>query len=225
MKKYLGILIELFLVFALIVGIAYKKEKIKKVNLDIKTILIDPGHGGRDNGASSGNVLEDEINLSIGTKLYEICINNNYISYITRTDDYDLSKEESKNHKSEDLRKRAEYINTLNLDLFVSIHVNTYKESTVNGPMVYYRENDPESYVLAVSILDKLNKLTNNDKKVMSDDYYLFKYTNIPGVIVECGFITNERERKLLIDNSYQNLISSAIFEGIKEKGILNKKK
>lgn len=48
MKKYLGILIELFIVFALIIGIVYKKEEIENVDVDIKTILIDPGHGGLD---------------------------------------------------------------------------------------------------------------------------------------------------------------------------------
>ena len=48
MKKYLGILIELFIVFALIIGIVYKREEIEKVNKEIKTVLIDPGHGGLD---------------------------------------------------------------------------------------------------------------------------------------------------------------------------------
>ena len=217
MKKYLGILIELFIVFALIIGIVYKKEEIENVDVDIKTILIDPGHGGRDNGASYDSVLEDEINLAIATKLYELCLNNNFIAYITRTGDYDLSKEDSLNHKNEDLKRRAEYINSLNIDYFISIHLNSYPSESVSGPMVYYKKDSQESYELGCSILDKLNSLTSNKKKVKTDEFYLFKYTNIPGVIVECGFITNSKERELLLDNRYQNMISKAIFEGIRK--------
>lgn len=155
--------------------------------------------------------------MAIATKLYELCLNNNFIAYITRTGDYDLSKEDSLNHKNEDLKRRAEYINSLNIDYFISIHLNSYPSESVSGPMVYYKKDSQESYELGCSILDKLNSLTSNKKKVKTDDFYLFKYTNIPGVIVECGFITNSKERELLLDNRYQNMISKAIFEGIRK--------
>ena len=223
MKSYFMILSELLLTISLLVGIVEKKEA--QIKEEFYTILIDPGHGGRDNGASFSNVLEDEINLSIGTKLYEICLNNNFVAYITRTGDYDLSKEDSLNHKNEDLKKRAEYINTLNIDLFISIHLNTYSSSNVSGPMVYYEKDNDESYLLATSIQESLNNLTNNKKKVSIGDYYLFNYTNVPGVLVECGFLSNEKERNLLVLETYQNLISQAIFRGIKNNEKLNEKK
>ena len=177
MNKYKWILIELLIIVSLITGIVYKKEKNQNVSTNVNTILVDPGHGGRDNGASFSNVLEDEINLSIGTKLYEKCITNNYIGYITRTTDQDLSNEDALNHKNEDLKKRAEYINTLNIDLFVSIHLNTYPSDNVHGPMVYYEEGNDNSYALALKVQDVLNKLTNNKKKVTKGDYYLFIFS------------------------------------------------
>ena len=71
MKKYLGILSELLIIVSLITGVVYKKEKLDRVNMEIKTILIDPGHGGRDNGASYSNILEDEnfkLNFRNGTE-------------------------------------------------------------------------------------------------------------------------------------------------------------
>ena len=225
MNKYKWILIELLIIVSLITGIVYKKEKNQNVSTNVNTILVDPGHGGRDNGASFSNVLEDEINLSIGTKLYEKCITNNYIGYITRTTDQDLSSEDALNHKNEDLKKRAEYINTLNIDLFVSIHLNTYPSDNVHGPMVYYEKGNEDSYNLALEVQDVLNKLTNNKKKVTIGDYYLFKYTDAPGILVECGFLSNKKERELLVLETYQNLISSAIFEGIQNFEKLNEKK
>ena len=222
MKKYLLILCELILVVVLLSNIVYKKEEQKLMNSKFNTILIDPGHGGRDNGANINGILEDEINLSIGKKLFEKCLDNNYLSYITRIDDNDLSSEDSSNHKNEDLKKRAEYINSLNIDYFVSIHLNIYPDENVCGPMVYYKKGDNASYDLACSVQDKLNSLTGKNKKVHIGDYYLFNYTNVPGILVECGFLSNDNERKLLINENYQNLICNAIFSGIQDNKKLN---
>ena len=103
--------------------------------------------------------------------------------------------------------------------------MNTYPSDNVHGPMVYYEEGNDNSYALALKVQDVLNKLTNNKKKVTIGDYYLFKYTTVPGILVECGFLSNEKERNLLILEDYQNLISNAIFQGIKNNEKLNEKK
>ena len=91
--------------------------------------------------------------------------------------------------------------------------------------MVYYKKGSEESYNLALSVQDELNRLTNNKKRVTIGEYYLFKYTTIPGILVECGFLSNEKERNLLVLEDYQNLISNAIFQGIKNNEKLNEKK
>ena len=91
--------------------------------------------------------------------------------------------------------------------------------------MVYYEKGNEDSYNLALEVQDILNKLTNNKKKVTIGDYYLFKYTDVPGILVECGFLSNKKERELLVLETYQNLISSAIFEGIQKFEKLNEKK
>lgn len=209
------ILTQLLLAISLLFGIVEKKDT--GIKEEIYTILIDPGHGGRDNGASINDVLEDEINLAISNKLFEKLISKNYVCYITRTGDYDLSKENSKNHKNEDLKKRVEYINTLDIDLFISIHLNTYASSDVFGPMVYYKNNDDISKNIALKVQENLNSLTNQKKVITKGDYYLFNYTNVPGILVECGFLSNEIEREKLQKNDYQELISNAIYSGIKD--------
>ena len=179
-------------------------------------IVIDPGHGGKDNGTCYENVLEDEINLNIATKLMNICINDGAISSLTRVGDYDLSSQYAKNRKREDLKKRVEFINSYNADYFISLHLNSYPNNkNVYGPMVYYKRNDEESKNIAVNVMNSLNELAKTSKPIHPEDFYLFKHTNAPGILVECGFLSNYKERELLLDNEYQEKIARTIYKGL----------
>lgn len=179
-------------------------------------IVIDPGHGGKDNGTCYENVLEDEINLNIATKLMNICINDGAISSLTRVGDYDLSSQYAKNRKREDLKKRVEFINSSNADYFISLHLNSYPNNkNVYGPMVYYKRNDEESKNIAVNVMNSLNELAKTSKPIHPEDFYLFKHTNAPGILVECGFLSNYKERELLLDNEYQEKIARTIYKGL----------
>lgn len=179
-------------------------------------IVIDPGHGGKDNGTCYENVLEDEINLNIATKLMNICIDDGAISSLTRVGDYDLSSQYAKNRKREDLKKRVEFINSSNADFFISLHLNSYPNNkNVYGPMVYYKRNDEESKNIAVNVMNSLNELAKTSKPIHPEDFYLFKHTNAPGILVECGFLSNYKERELLLDNEYQEKIARTIYKGL----------
>ena len=179
-------------------------------------IIIDPGHGGKDNGTYYENVLEDEITLNIATKLMNICIDDGAISSLTRVGDYDLASQYAKNRKREDLKKRVEFINSSNADYFISLHLNSYPNNkNVYGPMVYYKRNDEESKNIAISVMNSLNELANTSKPIHPEDFYLFKYTNAPGILVECGFLSNYKERELLLDNEYQEKIARTIYKGL----------
>ena len=179
-------------------------------------IVIDPGHGGKDNGTCYENVLEDEINLNIATKLMNICIDDGAISSLTRVGDYDLSSQYAKNRKREDLKKRVEFINSSNADYFISLHLNSYPNNkNVYGPMVYYKRNDEESKNIAVNVMNSLNELAKTSKPIHPEDFYLFKHTNAPGILVECGFLSNYKERELLLDNEYQEKIARTIYKGL----------
>lgn len=179
-------------------------------------IVIDPGHGGKDNGTCYENVLEDEINLNIATKLMNICIDDGAISSLTRVGDYDLASQYAKNRKREDLKKRVEFINSSNADYFISLHLNSYPNNkNVYGPMVYYKRNDEESKNIAVNVMNSLNELAKTSKPIHPEDFYLFKHTNAPGILVECGFLSNYKERELLLDNEYQEKIARTIYKGL----------
>ena len=215
MKK-IFIIISWILVISTIIFIPLTFNKYIDVSSFIDFIVfIDPGHGGKDNGATYLDIYEDEINLSIAQKLYEKCISKNLIAYISRTDDYDLASLYAKNRKNEDLYKRVENINHSGCDVFISIHVNKYQTNDVNGPMVYYDKNNEYSYLLSKNIQKELNILSNKNKTVHYEDFYLFKNCTKPGVIVEFGFISNEEERKKLIDDKYQQAIVDALYQGI----------
>lgn len=179
-------------------------------------LVIDPGHGGKDNGTCYQNVLEDELNLQVAEKLMNICLDEGAISSLTRAGDYDLASLYAPNRKREDLKARVDYINNSGADLFVSLHMNSFpKNLSVHGPMVYYDKNKEQSKLLAENINDSLNEFSKLDKRIRYDDFYLFRNTTIPGVLVECGFISNSGDRNNLLKEDYQNKLAQAIYAGI----------
>jgi len=179
-----------------------------------KIIYIDPGHGGKDNGASYGGILEDEINLKISGYVIEQLIDYGGYVLTSRTNDYDLSSLYDKNKKRADLIGRVRQINISKADIFVSIHLNSYLSEVINGAQVFY-QNKEKSKVLAENIQKHLNVMTNNSKKVKKGDYYILNKSVQPGVIVECGFLSNTKEREKLVDDEYQKKIAKKIVQGI----------
>lgn len=180
------------------------------------SVFIDPGHGGYDPGSERDQVLEKDLNLRIGLSLFEQLSSDGVLALSARTGDYDLSSLYSSNHKMEDLRRRAQLINDSGAALLVSIHLNTHRDTSVRGPMVYYRHQDESSKRLAESIQSELNLLTGLDKIIHAENYYLFRATRLPAVLVECGFLSNPNERRSLLSESYQRELAGAIYEGIR---------
>ena len=210
MKKVLLIIIVLFLT-----GCNYYNIQVS--NFSSYIIFIDPGHEGKDNGTSYNDIFEDELNLKLSTILYEKLLNDNIISYISRVSDYDLSSQYAKNHKIEDLNKRIKYIESLNTTLFVSLHLNYYPNSNVNGLQVFYQKHNLESEKLAEIIQNKLNVENLKDKKHKIGDYYLLNNCKKNGVLIEYGFLSSEYDRNKILKDSYLNYLANLIKESIYE--------
>ena len=186
-------------------------------NLSGNVIYIDAGHGGKDNGASNGNINEDSINFSISKLLVKKLIDLGAYVYTSRDGDYDLASNYDKNRKAKDLKRRVELINFIKPDLFISIHMNTYiSDEEVSGGQAFYQDNE-KSKLLANILQDKFNELSNKKKKAKSGDYYLLNKTKYIGVLLECGFLTNDEELKKLSTLSYQSEIVENIVDGIGE--------
>lgn len=211
--KSLNILL-IFNVLLLSISLVFKKS-----NNNIlygKVIVIDPGHGGKDNGAEVNNVLEDEINLSIAKILYQKLFDQGCIVHITRVGDYDLAPLDSPTRKIKDLKRRTQFINEVNADLFISIHLNIYEQSNVNGIQVFYQEYKDESKKLAKLMQNEFNKNINKkDKKSKIGDYYILNNTYPTGVLIECGFLSNDEDRLNLNNHDYQDKICKIIYKGI----------
>jgi len=213
MKKFLFTFVGLLL---LAIIFPFRLSTYANYRID-KIVFIDPGHGGYDPGTHSDEILEKEINLKIATNLYDLFIENSSMAFITRSGDYDLSSLNSKNHKLEDLNNRIRAIKNSGAEILISIHLNALRDTSVYGPMVYYRKNDEKSFMLAEIIQKKLNVLSGREKISHPETYFLFKHTTIPAVIIECGFLSNAEERRKLNDSSYQKQLANCIFESVYE--------
>ncbi len=188
---------------------------------DNKLIVIDPGHGGFDPGKVGVNdALEKDVNLSISFKLKTALEKEGYEVLLTRTTDTGLNTKTDKSKKSSDMRNRVKIINDAKPFLAISIHQNSYTSEGVKGAQVFYHKLSDEGKVLADIIQEQIKTEINDGNKRMAkanDNYYMLKKSECPLVIVECGFLSNNAEAKLLVDEAYQEKIANAIVNGVKK--------
>ena len=198
------------------------KEKSEKVEIfkDI-TIVIDAGHGGYDPGkVGINNKLEKDINLDIALKLRDKCEEAGIKVVMTRTLDETLA-ETGTNKKISDMENRMKIINAEDVDICISIHQNSYSSKDVKGAQVFYYKESKSGRFLAekiqASLVEELSEGNKGRVEKANDNYYLIMNVSCPAVIVECGFLSNEEEAKLLSNSQYQDRIVEAIIEGINE--------
>ena len=178
-----------------------------------KTIYLDAGHGGVDNGATVNNVHEKDLNLQIVYKLKETLTSAGATVLLTRKDDNDISNPNALYRKKSDFDNRIKLINNSNADLYISIHQNIYQNKKYSGPQVFYVKDNQK---LAEIIQNTLNKYLNTKRKVKTiNNTYMYKLLKKKGILIECGFISNDNERYKLKTEEYQLELSKIITEGI----------
>ncbi|WP_058486040.1 N-acetylmuramoyl-L-alanine amidase CwlD [Defluviitalea phaphyphila] len=184
-----------------------------------RVIVIDPGHGGFDPGKLGTNgVHEKDINLAIALKLQSYLEQSGAYVIITRNTDEGLNEEGDTNKKSSDMRRRKELINSSEADILISIHQNSFTQSKYKGAQVFYHGHSKEGERLAKSIQNKFKEFvdaTNKREAKANTDYYILRTTEIPAVIVECGFLSNPEEEANLNNEIYQEKVAWAIYAGI----------
>lgn len=187
-----------------------------------KTIVIDAGHGGEDGGASANGLLEKDINLDIALRLRDMLSAAGCKVIMTRDSDVSLGSGKTvRERKVDDLKKRADIINSDGSELLVSIHQNKFGQSKYSGTQIFCSRSSPESLVIGESIRRSVTGLLQPDNKreLKTDDgsVYILSHANIPAVIVECGFLSNEAEAEKLADEEYRSNMAFAIMCGILE--------
>lgn len=181
------------------------------------TIVVDAGHGGRDDGCSGVNgVKESQINLEIAKLLKSDLETLGINVVLTRCDGNGLYKSNVDNYKQSDMEARMEIINKASPDMVISIHQNAFNDRNQCGAQAFYQEQDEVSKGFADSVQSQLlSQLDNAKLESNKGDYYLLKESKLPAIIVECGFLSNENEEKLLSTTEYQNKVAYAIMCGV----------
>ena len=178
-----------------------------------KLIVIDVGHGGKDSGTSYQNILEKDLNLEIAFKLRDELIKNGADVIMTREGDYDLSSADASRRKKSDFDNRIKLINDSKADLYLSIHINYLEDSSYSGAQIFYEGDNNKQ--LATFLQEQLNTISYPRSVKPMPNIYMYQYLKIPGVLVECGFISNANERKRLQDSNYQKQLALALTNGI----------
>ncbi|MDF2927606.1 MAG: hypothetical protein K0R57_6520 [Paenibacillaceae bacterium] len=181
-------------------------------------IVIDIGHGGVDGGTSYGKIVEKDINLAVGLRLYPLLQSRHVSASINRTKDYALSDDNPSrrgNRYRRDLAQRVEIVNKLEPAFMLSLHVNWASNKMRSGPLVIYRKNSEPGRRLAARLQKELNGLYGTTTQPEpSRQYYVLTHTEIPTVIVEMGFLSNAHDRKLLTSPNFQQKLAQAISKG-----------
>lgn len=207
-----------YVLFTFFIGVlilyALKVEAV--MPLTGKIIVIDAGHGGVDPGTSYGKIYEKDINLSISLKLEKELSSMGAEVILTRDGDYDLSSPNVTFRKKSDFDNRIKLINNSNASLYISIHLNYLSDTRYSGPQVFYNNDNK---LLAETIQNNMNNDLNGDREVkkIPADTYMYNKLKVSGVLIECGFLSNTKERNLLMTETYQKKIAKSIGKGILE--------
>ena len=192
----------------------------------LKTIVIDPGHGGRDNGASGKRFHEKDITLALARKVASLLKRMGYKIYLTRNSD-----------KFIELKKRPAMAKRVKADIFISIHANKAENKSVSGAesfsmtpagasSTYSRKPTSTSYsgnkhdanntALTYWIQRSLvGKTKSVDRGLKHARFMVLKEAACPAILIETGFLSNTKEEKLLGTNAYQWKVARGIVQGI----------
>lgn len=170
-------------------------------------VVIDPGHGGPDVGATRNGIYEKDIVLAMSGRLGRILQQMGYAVVYTRTEDIDL-----------DLEPRVQIAERSRASVFVSVHVNSLEAnaSQVSGIETYHAPSASLGKNLAELVHEQILASTGaNDRGVRSARFYVIRNTSMPAILVETGYITNPSEAARLVNPSYQERMAEAIAKGV----------
>ena len=185
------------------------------VSSDTPTLILDAGHGGEDGGASSAaGDKESDINLAVVLKLESLMAFLGVKTVLTRNQDISIHDEGCttlREKKVSDLKNRVELIQNTPNAMLISVHQNTFTDSRYQGAQVFYGSGDlSRQWGLCTqsAIASFLDVSNTRQAAGISDHVYLFKHTDCPAILVECGFLSNGEEVSLLLTDSYQRKIA-----------------
>ncbi len=181
-----------------------------------RIIVLDAGHGGADGGASGPDgTRECDLNLAITLKTDAVLGLLGEETMLLRSTDTDLSSSDAKSisqKKVSDIRRRVELVNSQPGAILVSIHCNTYSQEKYHGAQVFYTGGAKEfGETMQLALKNGVDPANARMAKAVSPDVYLMNHIKVPGILVECGFLTNQEELTNLKDPDYQTRLAVTI--------------
>lgn len=216
--------IELAVLLLVLAGLIMLSKNLQKmvssgnVTANSRVIVLDSGHGGDDPGKIGVNqAKEKEVNLKIAKKIKKRLEKKGWKVVMTREKDVMLGNPQEGNKKIHDMKARVELINKTMPRAAVSIHQNSYQDEEIHGAQVFYYSHSEDGKHMAEVMQKALLAVDadNTRQAKANDTYYLLKRTEVPTIIVECGFLSNPEEAAKLIDSKYQKKMADAIVQGI----------
>ena len=190
----------------------HSDKKNTRTSYENYRIILDAGHGGSDGGTQAdgnrSNVIEKDVNLAVVLRMKALLEDLGVEVLLTREADETLSLDE-----------RVGIANSIEADLYVSIHCNYYEDdASISGLECYYYEESDSGKQYAEKILEKIEDSgkveTRNAKE---SEFYVLKRTKVPAVLVELGYLSNAKDCQLLIEDKYQENLANELVEGILE--------
>lgn len=197
---------------------AYLADAERKDEPRLPVIVIDPGHGGEDGGASSDGVCEKDINLGIALDLAALCRAAGLEYRLTRSEDVMLYDTDKPSRKMQDLANRLKLTEDCDC-IFISIHQNKFPQPSCRGAQVYYSGNDENSKKLALAIqtavCENLQSENTRQIKKAGSEIFVLDRAEVPAVLVECGFLSNKDDLSLLLSKDYRKKLACVLYSAI----------
>ncbi len=225
---FMAIAVAFILISTYLSGQGGARQTVADTSL-LPTIIIDAGHGGEDGGTIGKNgMTEKELNLEIAFLLRDMLASRGYDVLLTRSEDillYDRTVDFKGRKKALDLAARVKIAEERKNCIFISIHMNAFPDEKYSGLQVYYSTNDEHSALLAdeVQTLVKNALQPNNNRKTKpaGENIFLLDRITSPAILIECGFMSNPEECKMLCDEEYRKKLAF-IISGAIEKYMSN---
>jgi N-acetylmuramoyl-L-alanine amidase len=180
-----------------------------------KTIVIDPGHGGSDPGAiGKSGLAEKDVTLAISTELRKLLEAKNAVVILTRTTDRDVHSRQASD--AQELQSRVNIANKASADVFVSVHIDSFVDSTAKGTTTYFAPQSVRGELLASKMQQSLVEQINlPDRGFRENNFYVLKHATMPAVLAEVAFISNPSEEAKLQQPDFIKKAAYGLFTGL----------
>jgi len=178
-----------------------------------RLIVLDPGHGGSDSGAQQNGLTEKLVALDASQRLRALLAARGWTVKMTREADTDVFA--PNDSARDELQARCDFANAAGASLFISIHVNSFTSSDLNGTTTYYYKAQDRALADAVHRRLIAAELGTADDGVRKANFYVIRHTAMPAILIETAFMSNPEDAALLRSPAFLQKIASAVADGV----------